>query len=147
MGWRQVPSTKHGGILFWVPADGLLYLSDGAGNNSYYDACNITDIYELLTTGVISANVVPTYFSLSQNYPNPFNPSTIIQFTVPSNGHAVLKVFNVLGQEVVTLFEGEAAAGINHQVEFDASNLASGIYFSRLEFGGQMQVKKMLLLK
>ncbi len=131
----------------WVPADGDLYFSDGTGNYSYYDACNITTIYGSVGTGVISANVIPTYFSLSQNYPNPFNPSTIIQFTVPSNGHAVLKVFNVLGQEVVTLFEGEAAAGIHHQVEFNASNLASGIYFSRLEFGGQMEVKKMLLLK
>jgi hypothetical protein len=90
---------------------------------------------------------VATEFSLSQNYPNPFNPSTMIQFTVPSKGHAVLKVFNVLGQEVVTLFNGEAAAGVNHQVEFNASNLASGIYFSRLEFGGKMQMKKMMLLK
>jgi len=90
---------------------------------------------------------IPLEFSLSQNYPNPFNPSTMIQFTVPSNGHAVLKIFNVLGQEVATLFNGEATTGVNHQVEFNASNLASGIYFSRLEFDGKSQMKKMLLLK
>ena len=71
----------------------------------------------------------------------------MIQFTVPSNGRAVLKIFNVLGQEVATLFNGEATAGVNHQVEFNASNLASGVYFSRLEFGGKMQMNKMLLLK
>ncbi len=53
----------------------------------------------------------------------------------------------MLGQEVATLFDGEAVAGTNHQVQFNASNLASGIYFYRLEFGGKMQVKKMLLLK
>ncbi len=90
---------------------------------------------------------IPHDFILKQNYPNPFNPSTIIQFTVPSSGHAVLKVSNVLGQEVATLFNDEAAAGVIHQVQFNGLNLASGIYFSRLEFDGKMQVKKMLLLK
>ncbi|MGA9408291.1 MAG: T9SS type A sorting domain-containing protein, partial [Bacteroidota bacterium] len=89
----------------------------------------------------------PKVLALSQNYPEPFNPSTTIQFTLPSDGHATLKVYNVLGQEVATLFNGEATAGSNHQVQFDASNLSSGIYFSRLDFGGRMQVKKMLLLK
>ena len=64
-----------------------------------------------------------------------------------SNGRAVLKVFNILGQEIATLYDGVAAAGEYHQVIFDASRLASGIYFSRLEFGGKMQMKKMLLLK
>ena len=86
-------------------------------------------------------------YHLAQNYPNPFNPSTIIQFTVPTDGRTTLKVYNVLGQEVATLFDGEATAGANHQVQFNGSNLASGIYFSRLQFDGKMQVKKMLLLK
>ena len=99
------------------------------------------------TTNVVDHSQAPYEFVLSQNYPDPFNPSTIIQFTIPSNGRAVLKVFNLLGQEVATLFDGEALAGTNHQVQFNGSNLASGIYFSRLEFGGKMQVKKMLLLK
>ena len=107
----------------------------------------ITTINNLGVTLVRENGFIPTTLSLSQNYPNPFNPSTMIQFTVPSNGRAVLKVFNVLGQEVATLFNGEAAAGVNHQVEFNASNLASGVYFSRLEFGGTIQMNKMLLLK
>ncbi len=89
----------------------------------------------------------PKVFALAQNFPDPFNPSTTIQFTVPDDGRATLKIFNSLGQEVATLFDGEAAAGAYHQAQFNASNLASGIYFSRLEFGGKMQVKKMLLLK
>ena len=93
------------------------------------------------------ASAVATEFSLQQNYPNPFNPSTQIQFSVPSDGRAVLKVFNILGQEVATLLDGAATAGESHQVTFDASRLASGIYFSRLEFGGKMQIRKMLLLK
>jgi Secretion system C-terminal sorting domain len=94
-----------------------------------------------------AASPLPTVFNLAQNYPNPFNPSTNIQFTVPAEGRATLKVFNMLGQEVATLFNDNAEAGIYHQVEFNASNLASGIYFSQLEFGGKMQMKKMLLLK
>ena len=95
----------------------------------------------------VAVGVAPNAFALGQNYPNPFNPSTSIQFTVPNDGRATLKVYNTLGQEVATLFDGVATAGEYHQATFDASHLASGIYFSRLEFGGKMQVKKMLLLK
>ncbi len=105
-------------------------------------------ILNITTTSVHDAPArVPALFALSQNYPNPFNPATAIQFTVPSNGRAVLKVFNVLGQEVATLFDAEAAVGVVHQVQFNGANLASGVYFSRLEFGGKVQMKKMLLLK
>jgi len=89
----------------------------------------------------------PKIFALSQNYPDPFNPTTNIEFTVPNDGHAILRIYNTLGQEVAKLFDDEATAGTNHQVQFNGSNLASGIYFSRLEFNGKMQVKKMLLLK
>ena len=89
----------------------------------------------------------PITFALYQNYTNPFNPATVIQFTVPTNGRAVLKVYNTLGQEVRTLFDDIATAGQYHQATLNASDLASGIYFSRLEFDGKMQVKKMLLLK
>ena len=95
----------------------------------------------------VQAGSVPNVFTLGQNYPNPFNPSTSIQFTVPADGKATLKIFNALGQEVATLFDGEASAGMEHQVQFNASNLASGMYFSRLEFGGKTQIKKMTLLK
>jgi WD40 repeat protein len=100
-----------------------------------------------ITTSVAAETSIPKDFMLQQNFPDPFNPSTIIQFTVPSSGRVVLKVFNVLGQEVATLFDGEATTGTYHQVQFNGSNLASGIYFSRLEFERKMLVKKMLLLK
>jgi len=90
---------------------------------------------------------VPKVLTLSQNYPEPFNSSTTIQFTVPNNGRATLRVYNAIGQEVATLFNDEAAASVVHQVQFNGSNLASGIYLSRLEFGGKIQAEKMLLLK
>ncbi len=89
----------------------------------------------------------PTVFALSQNYPNPFNPTTNIAFTVPSTGRATLKILNILGQEVATLFNGEAQAGIVNQVQFNATGLASGMYFSRLEQNGKAQMTKMSLLK
>ncbi|MFA6980350.1 MAG: hypothetical protein WC209_13600 [Ignavibacteriaceae bacterium] len=99
----------------------------------------------------------PRVFTLGQNFPNPFNPTTMISFTLPSDGRAVLKIFNTLGQEVVTLFDEEAAAGKVYGVTFDAAKLTTGIYFSRLEFsaeggsasgGGRKQlVRKLLLLK
>ncbi len=95
----------------------------------------------------ILVGAAPKVFGMSQNYPNPFNPSTNIQFTVPTDGRVVLKVYNTLGQQVATLFDGVATAGQYNQATFNASDLASGVYFSRLEFGGQMQMKKMLLLK
>jgi endonuclease I len=90
---------------------------------------------------------VPKVFLLNQNYPNPFNPSTTIQFTVPSDGKAVVKILNVLGQEVATVFNGDVHAGVVNSVRFNASKLSSGVYFSRLESNGDVQIKKLVLLK
>jgi hypothetical protein len=88
----------------------------------------------------------PFSFSLEQNYPNPFNPSTTIEFSIPQNGFITLKVFNVLGREVATLVNGQVEAG-KHKVEFDASNLNSGVYFYKVESGSFADTKKMILLK
>ncbi len=90
---------------------------------------------------------VPKEFSLYQNYPNPFNPTTTIEFTVPKNGHAVLNVYNSIGQKVQTLFDENAAAGVLHKYTFGGSNLASGIYIARLTYGDNQMIKKMLLIK
>ena len=90
---------------------------------------------------------IPKVFTLNQNYPNPFNPTTNIDFSVAANGKAVLKVYNILGQEVAELYNGEAQAGKIIQTHFDASRLASGIYFSRLEADGKSLVKRMMFVK
>ncbi len=89
---------------------------------------------------------VPMKFSLAQNYPNPFNPSTRIQFSISKQANVELKVYNVLGQVVATLINGTMTAG-QHEITFDARNLASGIYFYRLTAGDLSSVKKMVLLK
>jgi uncharacterized delta-60 repeat protein len=85
-------------------------------------------------------------FVLEQNYPNPFNPSTTISFAIPSSVFTSLKVYDVLGNEVATLVSEEKLAG-SYEVEFNASHLASGIYFYRMQSGSFSQVKKMILSK
>ncbi|HEX9614659.1 MAG TPA: T9SS type A sorting domain-containing protein, partial [Bacteroidota bacterium] len=95
----------------------------------------------------VEVGIAPQNLALEPNFPNPFNPSTSIAFTVPQDGRATLKVFNVLGQEVAVLFDEEATAGRAYRQTFDASSLPTGVYISRLEFGGQMVMRKMLFVK
>ncbi len=122
-------------------------------NNTAGDAYRLKQIdrdgkFEYSNVVKVSAAAYrPTEFTLSQNFPNPFNPTTMISFTVPVSGRATLKIFNAIGQEVATVFNGEALGGINNQVQFNASNYSSGLYFSRLEYNGKTQLKKMTLIK
>jgi pectinesterase len=90
---------------------------------------------------------IPRELKLTNNYPNPFNPSTQIQFSVPKEGRATLKVYNLIGQEVATLFDGIAKSGQYITKEFSGNRLASGVYFARLQFNGSSLVQRMLLLK
>ena len=89
---------------------------------------------------------VPSQFSLENNYPNPFNPTTTIGYEVPSTSKISLKVYNVLGQEVATLFEGVRQAG-HYKAVFDASKLTSGVYFYRLSANNFVATKKLMLMK
>jgi len=90
---------------------------------------------------------LPSRFVLHPNYPNPFNPTTTLQFDLMQYDRVTLKVFNVLGQEVATLFDKAPLGAGMHRVEFDGSLLASGIYFYRLETPGFSAARKMVLLK
>jgi hypothetical protein len=88
--------------------------------------------YSLVITGVgVNGGELPAAFSLAQNYPNPFNPATMIRFSLPMRSHVKLNVFNTLGQEVALLVNEEKEAGY-HEVRFDGSKLASGVYFYRM---------------
>ena len=89
----------------------------------------------------------PSEFSLSQNYPNPFNPTTTIEFTIPADGRAVLRVYDITGREVVTLLDKEVEAGTYQRAVFDGTGFASGVYIARLQFGGKQLLKEMLLIK
>jgi hypothetical protein len=88
----------------------------------------------------------PVKFALSQNYPNPFNPATKISFQIPQKSFVTLIIYDVLGKEVVTLFNEEMEAG-SYQKEFDAPGLTSGVYFYQLKSGEFTSTRKMTLLK
>ncbi|MBL8008864.1 MAG: T9SS type A sorting domain-containing protein [Ignavibacteria bacterium] len=93
-----------------------------------------------------STTAVPEVYSLSQNYPNPFNPSTKINFSIPKSGIVTIKIYDILGKEVMTLVNEMKQAG-NYETEFTATNLASGAYFYRMESGEFKDIKRMVLIK
>ena len=95
--------------------------------------------------------IVPAAFALGQNYPNPFNPNTTIDFAIPFAGHVSLKVYNSLGEEVATLVSGMLTAG-EKQVMWDGKDrygkeVSSGVYIYKIETGGYVASRKMLLIK
>ncbi|MBK7631523.1 MAG: T9SS type A sorting domain-containing protein [Ignavibacteriales bacterium] len=97
--------------------------------------------------GSIEVEVVPPkVFALEQNYPNPFNPTTTIKYSVPTSGLVNLSIFNVLGEKVTDLINKEVEAG-SYELNFNASNLSSGVYFYKLEAGSFTSIKKMMLIK
>ncbi len=91
-------------------------------------------------------NTVPGLYSLSQNYPNPFNPVTKISFGLPKAGNIKMVVYDILGKEVAVLADGYRTAGI-HDIDFNASNLSSGVYFYKLTAGEFTDIKRMVLVK
>jgi uncharacterized delta-60 repeat protein len=113
--------------------------NDGTIDDTLYVAntVDVKDEGSLLT---------PNQFNLAQNYPNPFNPTTTIQYSIPQRSNVTLKVYDILGNEVATLVNEERARGV-YSVNFDASQLASGIYFYRIQAGSFIETKKMILIK
>ncbi|MBP6672325.1 MAG: T9SS type A sorting domain-containing protein [Bacteroidetes bacterium] len=89
---------------------------------------------------------LPAVFALEQNYPNPFNPATTITYQLPVNSHVTLKVYDAVGRETITLVNEMNAAG-RHEIPFDASHLASGVYFYRLTAGSYTAAKRFVLMK
>jgi hypothetical protein len=141
-----VTSTIDGfpvGSLIWNDAQ-----------NAAYAAAHASELYKVMTayytaggiTAVKAKASVATAFELSQNFPNPFNPSTVISYQLPANTLVTLKVYDELGRLVKTLVNENQNAGA-HSVTFNASNLASGVYFYRLTAGSFVETKKLMLLK
>lgn len=113
------------------------------------DEVRISNSIRDFTVGIEDENrdrTIPKDYTLMQNYPNPFNPSTKIRFSLPQSSFTRLAVYDILGKELVTLVNGELSAG-QHEVEFNAAHLASGIYFYRITSGRFTACKKLMLLK
>lgn len=115
---------------------------------SYNEEGNTLEVYNLDAVGVENErdNKFPSEFSLSQNYPNPFNPSTVISYRIPKEGMVTLRIYDVLGREVMTLADEFKSAG-SYEVKFDASELAGGVYIYRIQAGAFNASRKMLLIK
>lgn len=118
------------------------YLQEFAAR--YYEAGGTDSIN--IVTSVTNEWEVPTEFSLEQNYPNPFNPVTTIKYSIPNSGKVDLTLYNSIGEEIVKLVSEYQETG-NYIVQFNASYLASGVYFYRIISGDFVQTKKMMLLK
>lgn len=129
--WKKVHASDQSGIVILLP-------DFEPGGVAVMSPTGIDDGVE--------PSGLPTSFGLSQNYPNPFNPSTVIEFALPRAGRIKLEVFNILGQNVLTLINRHLPAG-NHQVELDATNFPSGTYFYRLSHDEAKLTRKMTLVK
>jgi len=141
------PSAPLSGIN-GQPVNGTwtLSISDNAtGDTGLLKAWCLQLTYQTIIGGIQTIEI-PNYYSLAQNYPNPFNPSTQIKYSVPKPVNVSIKVFDVLGKEVATLVNETKQPGF-YTADFNASNLASGIYFYRIDAGEFTSVKKMMLIK
>ena len=125
----------------------------GGGLDDFLTKSNIfvMKLDQKLSTGINGKNLISDSYQLSQNYPNPFNPNTMIRYEIPGQARndnilVVLKVYDVLGNEIVTLVNEELPAG-SYQVEFDGAGLPSGIYFYSLQAGSFVDTKKIVLIK
>ena len=116
--------------------DGLIYALNG----------HRLDIFAFESLEIENENHMPDRISYLRAYPNPFNLSTAISYSLPEQGDITLSIYNLLGQRVAILFEGIQQAG-EHSITWDASGFPSGVYFARLEAGGQSQTVKMMLLR
>ncbi len=106
---------------------------------------DLNGMYEY--SSIISVGILMNReYKLFQNYPNPFNPSTKIKYSIPEGGRVVVKIFDILGKEVITLTNEYKDAGY-YEIEFSAENLASGIYFYKIVSGSYSEIKKMVLLR
>jgi len=118
--------------------------------HEYWDGANWIicnrSIYSYIPTGVEQLTDGIRMYSLSNNYPNPFNPATTIKYQIPEISFVVLKVYDVLGNEITTLVNEEKSIG-SYKVEFDATGLPSGTYFYRIQAGNFVETKKMVLMK
>lgn len=148
-GSHLAPMLKDNGDGSYVAFSGYWYEDGQTGYATYSDVAP-TAFYvapvAILPSSVEGEEELSYSFDLQQNYPNPFNPSTTIKYSVPQLSDVSIKVYDVLGKEVATLIDAQQAQGV-YEVNFDAANLASGMYIYTIQAGSFTSSKKMLLMK
>lgn len=157
MTYNKFNLEKYANINYQVNCSGIqsgeyyLRLVTTVAGNAEYNLSNIQrDEFDLNKLNYVDVSFtgegLPVSCDLSQNYPNPFNPTTTIRYQIPKDGVVMLKVYDILGAEVVTLVNEEKVAG-RYEVNFNASSLASGVYLYRINVNEYASVRKMVLLK
>ena len=156
------PKTFSGGSVSWTfnfTAANQVYTDtifsagnsvNGDGFNNSQDRWNFGQRFVVHVIDQVSSveenNVVVNNFKLDQNYPNPFNPSTMINYSIPQSSFLTLKVYDIIGNEVVTLVNETKSAG-KYDVSFEASNLSNGVYLYSIKTNNFTSTKKMILMK
>jgi len=146
--------TTDGGITWTRQINGtkdVLYSVFFTDVNNGWAVANNGTILHTTNSGVSfveeeQIDKMPTEFLLSYNYPNPFNPSTKIKYSVPQSSNVVIKVYDILGNEIETLVNEEKSAG-SYELTWNAKGLSSGVYFYQLRAGSFVETKKMVLIK
>lgn len=133
-------------LVFPLLPDGTYWWKVRGHNVAGWGAFSEVWRFSVGATDVCDANPIPSEYALVQNYPNPFNPSTTIRYALPERSHVTLTVFNMIGQKVAVMVDGEQNAGY-HQAVFDASGTASGVYLYRLEAGEYVETRKFVLVQ
>jgi hypothetical protein len=136
--WRRAPASS---AAVHLAAGARTIALDAPAGSAVIDG-PVPDLRVLYET----AATLPASYALEQNYPNPFNPSTVIRYQLPEAARVVMKLYNVVGQEMATLVDEQQEAGFR-SIAFDARDLPSGIYFYRLRAGSFTDARKMLLVK
>ena len=150
--WASIVQNIEASLesYIWVPREissskCLVKLTDAEDENIYMNS-NIFTIEDNTTSIHDEENDITSEFILYQNFPNPFNPSTTIHFSIPKESYVELKVYDMLGKEVAVLLSRHQTIG-NHQIEFDGSNLNSGVYFCVMKSGNYVSTIKLVLTK
>ena len=153
-GWLKIGLTTN---TYYIDSE-MLYAPTGGLVHSHYKikARDLTNHYSDYSNEVVSRTepmnkksgkeIVSNEYNLDSNYPNPFNPSTKISYSIKNEGLVILKIYDILGKEVATLVNENKPAG-NYEIEFNASDLPSGMYIYKIQSGGFTDAKKMLLTK
>jgi len=150
---RMINMQRETSYRFEIAHSAKKSLGHNFNDNTLLASSNLVDnegrftliIYPYVTEEPFDT-IKPDQIALAQNYPNPFNPSTIIRYELPSESSVTLEVYSIEGQRVATLVNSQQPAGM-HSVNFDASNLASGVYLYRLTAGTNVLSRKMILIK
>jgi len=142
--WKSLGSGTDGNVIYIYPHGSELIIggnfstAGGISANKIAAFSNITDVPD--------DENLPYEFSLNQNYPNPFNPVTKISWQIPVTAHTTINIYDILGNEIQTLFNEEIPAG-NYEITWDASGLPGGVYFCKLKCGSSTDINKMILMK